>query len=189
MHIYAITNTVNDKIYVGQHAGDSLPAYLAYNIRAALAGRGNKLFLYRAIRKYGPEAFVIKSLAQPLDKEQMDRLEIFFIRVLETQNDTIGYNITAGGGGRLGVKRPHTQEEKNRIGDAIRGRVVTWGNKISAAQKGRTFTPEHVAALRAGQKGKKKRRSPEHSRKISENKKKWWADKKAKEAACLMSQP
>jgi len=182
MHIYTITNTVNSKIYVGQHSGDDLQAYLARNIRAAMAGRGNKLFLYRAIRKYGPDVFVIKSLVCPCDKEQMDKMEIFFIRTLETQNDTIGYNITAGGGGRLGTKRPHTQEEKDHMSSVMKDRIVTWGDKIAASQKGRTFTPEHIAALKLGQTGCKKTRSAEHCQKIRENKKRWWAEKKAREA-------
>ncbi len=185
MHIYAITNTVNSKIYVGQHAKDDLKAYLAHNIRAAMAGRGNKLFLYRAIRKYGPDAFVIKSLVCPYDKQQMDALEIFFIRTLETQNELIGYNITAGGGGRLGIKRPHTQEEKDHMSLVMKDRTITWRDKIAASQKGRKFTPEHIAALVKGQTGCKKTRSAEHCKKIRENKIRWWAEKKAREGQCL----
>jgi len=184
MHIYAVTNTANGKIYIGQHSGDDLPVYLARNIRAALPGRGNKLFLYRAIRKYGAEAFVIRSLVCPCDKEQMDMMEKFFIRTLETQNDSIGYNITAGGGGRLGTKRPHTQAEKDHMSLVMKDRVVTWGDKIAASQAGRKFTPEHIAALKLGQTGCKKSRSQEHCEKIRENKKRWWAERKAMGGSC-----
>jgi group I intron endonuclease len=185
MHIYVVTNLKNDKIYIGQHSGDDLQAYLAHNIRAALAGRGNKLFLYRAIRKYGADAFVIHSLAHPIDKEQMDKMEIFFIKTLETQDDSIGYNITAGGGGRLGTKRPHTQAEKDHMSLIMKDRVVTWGDQIAASQKGRKFTPEHIAALVRGQTGcKKSPRSSEHCEKIRQNKIRWWAERKAEESAC-----
>jgi len=165
MHIYAITNVANGKIYVGQHSKDDLPAYLAYNIRAA-------------------DAFVIRSLVCPIDKEQMDKLEMFFIRTLETQDDSVGYNITAGGGGRLGIKRLHTQEEKDHMSQVMMGREITWADKISASQKNRPLTPGHVAALKLGQKGcKKPPRSPEHCEKIRENKKKWWAERKG--GTCL----
>jgi group I intron endonuclease len=163
------------------HSKDDLQAYLRYNVRHALANSGNKTYLYRAIRKYGPEAFSIKSLVRAVDKDQMDALEIFFIRTLETQNPEIGYNITAGGGGRLGTKRPHTEAEKAHMKEVMTGRNVTWGDKISATQKGKTLTPEHIAALKIGQKGcKKPPRSPEHLRKISENSKARWAKLKAR---------
>lgn len=183
MHVYAITNLANGKIYIGQHFKDDLDAYLAHNIRAALAGRGNKLFLYRAIRKYGANAFVIHSLTHPIDKEQMDKMEIFFIKILETQNDSIGYNITAGGGGRLGTKQPHTQAYKDYMRRIMTNRIVTWGDKIAASQTGRKFTPEHRAALKLGQTGCKKSRSPEHCEKIRQDKIRWWANKKAAQEA------
>jgi group I intron endonuclease len=173
---------VNDKIYVGQHSGDDLQAYLAKNIRAALAGRGNKTILYRAIRKYGPDAFVINSLVRPCDKPQMDALEIFFIRTLGTQDDSIGYNITAGGGGQLGVHRPHTQEEKDHMSVMMKDRVITWADKLSSSQQGRVFTDEHRAALKLGQTGCKKSRTPEHCEKIRAIKKQWWAEKKLRES-------
>jgi hypothetical protein len=44
--------------------------------------------------------------------------------------------------------------------------------------KGKALTPEHVAALIIGQTGCTKTRSSEHAAKISENKKKWHAERK-----------
>jgi group I intron endonuclease len=145
MHVYKITNSVNDKIYVGQHGGDDLQAYFEMNLRLAFrpSAEHYKPALYRAIKKYGAEAFTIESLVRPVDREQMDALETYFIRVLETQNPKIGYNISPGGG------------------------------------MGGLFTPEHRKAISEAQRGKKKGiRSPEHSQKIRENKKKEWARKK-----------
>lgn len=140
MYVYAITNTVNGKVYIGQHSGDDLQKYLDYNTHAAFlpSAVAHKPALYRAIRKYGPESFEIKSLVVPVDKDQMDALETFFIRVLDAQIPEIGYNISPGGG------------------------------------MGGLFTPEHIEALRAGQRGKSKFRSPEHSAKISQNKISFW---------------
>ena len=174
MHVYLIQNIVNGKIYIGQHAGDDLEIYWKHNIRAALAKRGNKLFFYRAIRKYGPESFVIQSIYRPVDKEDMDRAEIAYIKFFGTQNDELGYNITAGGGGRLGTKNPHTQKFKDRMSERLRDkkRPAEWGLNISKAQKGKTLTPEHIAALKAGQKGcKKPPRTVEHKQKLVDSRK------------------
>jgi group I intron endonuclease len=179
MHIYCITNLVNNKIYIGQHAYEDLQAYFKHCIRHAMNNSGNKTYLYRAIRKYGEDAFVCESILRVDTKEQMDEWEIFFIMLLGTQNPEIGYNIASGGSGCLGVSHPHTQEEKEKLRAAMTGRKVTWADKISIAQKGRPLTPEHIAALKVGQRGcKKPPRSLEHKQKISENKRLWWAKKK-----------
>jgi group I intron endonuclease len=178
LYVYIITNRVNGKVYIGQHAGQDLQAYLAQNCRRALAGRGNKVHLYNAIRKHGSVAFEIRSLVVPIDKRQMDMLEIFFIKTLESQNPEFGYNITAGGGGCLGVQRPHTEHEKESIRQAMRGREITWGDKIAAAQEGRVFSPEHRKRLSDSGRGTTRSRSAEHCRRLSEVKKLWWAKKK-----------
>jgi len=132
MYVYCITNNINGKIYVGQHVGDDLQAYLEYNLRMALrlSALRHKPILYRAMQKYGPDAFVIKSLVSPIDKNQMDKLETFFIRTFETQNPEIGYNISPGGGmgglftpehckalseGNRGTKRFRSAEHSQKI--------------------------------------------------------------------------
>lgn len=151
----------------------------------AVRGAGNRLYLNRAVRKYGEDSFVITPLAQlptmekELARRQLDALEIFFIRTLDSRSPDIGYNITAGGGGQLGRKRPHTEAHKKLMSRLMRGRKITWADKLSASQKGRQFSPEHKAKLANSQKGiPKPPRSEEHRRKISENKKKWWAERK-----------
>jgi group I intron endonuclease len=172
MHVYLIQNTVNGKCYVGQHAGDDLEKYWRHNVRAALAGRGNKLFLYRAIRKYGPENFTIRTIHVPTDVEDMTNAEIAYIKFFGTQNEELGYNITAGGPGRLGTTYAHTQEFKDAMSVRLKGkkRSKEWAKNISDSQRGKTLTPEHVAALKAGQKGcKKPPRTEEHKRRLIES--------------------
>ena len=51
-------------------------------------------------------------------------------------------------------------------------RPAEWGLNISKAQKGKTLTPEHIAALKAGQKGcKKPPRTVEHKQKLVDSRK------------------
>lgn len=183
MHVYKITDTTNGFIYVGQHCKENLEAYLQWNIKAAEGGRGNKKRLYRAIRAHGGANFKIESLARLIDnlpvdyaRELLDKLEIFFIRLTGSNNPEVGYNLTAGGGGQLGRHRPHTEEEKRKIGDASRGRKCTWADKIGDAQRGAVRSQEWKDALKGSHGGPHKTpRSKDHGAKITEHKRRFWA--------------
>jgi group I intron endonuclease len=180
MHVYMITNEANDKIYVGQHAGDDLAKYFKRCAQRALNGANTKPHLYNAIRKHGIDSFTIHSLVRPADKSQMDALEIFFIRTLATQNPDSGYNIASGGSvGMTGVKATAATRAKMSASRKGKAHSKEWNQKIGDAQRGRTLTAEHILALKAGQRGKSKYRSPEHCKKISENKKLWWENKRS----------
>ena len=149
MHIYAITNLVNGKIYIGQTC-QKLGRYLRSDVtRALLKGEDRKPHLYNAIRKYGEDAFVIKLLVEALDKEQADKLEQFFIRTLETQNKEIGYNIAAGGGGSFGYHRVISDEQKEKLRLAGLGRIQSDSTKakISAANSGIPKSASHREKL------------------------------------------
>jgi group I intron endonuclease len=156
MHVYAIQNRVNDKIYIGQTV-QNLERYLRSDItRALLKGEDRKPHLYNAIRKWGPENFSIHSLVEALDKDQADKLEQFFIRTLETQDRDIGYNIAAGGGGSFGYKRIVSDEQREKF------RVTSTGRKQSEETKAK-----RVATMTANGKMLK---SPEWRQKISQGK-------------------
>src|SRR6266478_2948353 len=57
MFVYQITNKINGKKYIGQHAGVDLKKYWQHNVYRAIAGFRGKPALYRAICKYGSENF------------------------------------------------------------------------------------------------------------------------------------
>ena len=58
--VYIITNTVNGKIYIGK-TRDMAVRWIDHK---AKANRGDQRpGLHRAIRKYGPDAFVVRLLA------------------------------------------------------------------------------------------------------------------------------
>ena len=155
MHVYMIQNLVNGKCYIGQYAGENLSDYLSYNIRAALANRGNKLFLYRAIRKHGPENFVIHSLCNPISKEELDNYEIAYIKLFGTQNDKLGYNITGGGGGRLGTTSICSSETRLKMSLSRRGKSKSpeWIKKIGDSQRGRSLSPGAHCCFKTWTKG------------------------------------
>lgn len=143
MFVYAISNNVNGKIYIGQHSGSCLKRYLRSNITEALRGKKGKAHLYAAIRKYGAGAFSIQAIVTPLDKEQMDKLEVFFIRSLESMNPEIGYNLTAGGGGMLGMKFSEQSKAKMRAARLGFVHSETAKRRMSTSHSGKKFTAEH----------------------------------------------
>lgn len=95
--------------------------------------QGNPHF-YRAIKKYGKDAFSHEVLAENLTKEEAERLERFYISEHNSTNRKIGYNIENGG---YSIGK-HSEETKR---------------KISESQKGRKFTEEHRRNLSESHKG------------------------------------
>jgi NUMOD3 motif-containing protein len=51
--------------------------------------------------------------------------------------------------------KKHTQEQKDKIGAAHKGRKILWADKISAAHKGKKLSPEHVEKMAASKRGVK----------------------------------
>jgi group I intron endonuclease len=154
MHVYAITNLVNGKVYIGQHAGDDLQGYFRMNLRYAQSNATHKPYLYSAMRKHGVASFVCTSLVRPIDKAQMDALEVFFIRSTGSRNPAIGYNLTDGGDG---VKSgPFSEAHKRNLSRAKKG-TVPWNKGKSGTysinkgrvspMKGRTHSTETKAKM------------------------------------------
>lgn len=65
--IYLLTNTVNNKIYVGQ-------TWLPTHIRMGKDGSNykNSIYLYNAIQKHGADKFQYEILIQCRDQESAD---------------------------------------------------------------------------------------------------------------------
>jgi group I intron endonuclease len=170
VYIYLIENSVNGKKYIGQHSGEDLDRYFKHNIAEALKGYRKKTKLFNAIRKHGPDNFTIRVLANPTTKEEMDRYEIALISLFGTQDSSLGYNCTAGGGGCLGLIPG--EDTRRKMSESGRGKPKSeeWSKKIGDSQRGRSLTAEHVAALKAGQKGcKKPPRTAEHIKNMIES--------------------
>ncbi len=183
MHVYCITNTVNGKIYIGQHCKDNLQSYLRHNLSASKRGKTNKPWLYAAIRKYGEQQFVIKSLVKlppvlSIDeaRDQLNRLEVFFIKTLDSQHSKIGYNANGGGGGQLGIPKNFSEEQKAHMSRIMKARPVTWAKQISLGLTGKKHSEATKQKMRAARLGKSKYpRTEEHKRKVSEKVKAKWA--------------
>lgn len=122
--VYVITCIVNDKKYVG-YTKKSHERRLDEHIEEA--NKNSSRLLCKAIRKYGPGAFVVNALHETSCRDEAQQLEIESIAALDTFNN--GYNMTTGGDG----------------GATITGWALSdaWRTNISKALTGRTFSDAH----------------------------------------------
>lgn len=94
MYIYKTTNNITNKIYIGQSQKDKSDneEYL-----------GSGLILLKSIKKHGKHNFSKEILHECSTKDELNDLEIYYIKKFNSTNELIGYNIVTGGqGGYLG---------------------------------------------------------------------------------------
>ena len=169
-YIYEIKNTLDNKIYIGCHETEDLEdGYM-----------GSGLMLLAAMKKYGKENFQKTILEfcetkQKMFEKEKELVTEEFVNRLDTYNLNIG-----GHGGRISGWK-HSDEARQKIGDANRRRDLEsfshpgWKHseeskdKISAAHKGKKLSEETKKKLSEINKGKKL--SEEQKRKISESSK------------------
>ena len=99
--IYKITNTVNDKCYIGQTIVD-IELRFRRHISDSNANKDDGMYIHKAIKKYGAENFSLLELVkvESLDlydlQTKLNNLECHYIEELSTLVPN-GYNITRGG--------------------------------------------------------------------------------------------
>ena len=100
MVIYKITNQSNNKVYIGQ---TSLSTNKRWKKHLEVSRGGSKTHFHRAIRKHGPEVFLVEVLDDtPTTKEELNEAEILYIKELQPE-----YNMTRGGDGGDTSKSPN----------------------------------------------------------------------------------
>lgn len=161
--IYKITNKINGKIYIGQTI-KLLRVRWSSHCNSSSCCRA----LYIDIKRYGKENFVIEEVIKCDSLEKMNKLEIFYIKDLNTLYP-FGYNLTSGGKNYSAseesrLKRANTwadksEEEKSIIKDKIskseKGKIVTADTKfrISVATKKALSDPKVLFNLSESHKG------------------------------------
>lgn len=181
--VYLILNNINRKKYVGQTVK---PLTIRWSNHVS-ASRDPQQYFARAIAKYGCENFSMTVLGEVYSKDEMDSLETALIKFYESNNEDYGYNLTTGGDGincpspetLLKMRNSHlgkslSQQAKDKLSHANKGREITWGAKISEAKMGHSVSEETRAKLSLAHRGRKfvgrKRsgsQSQEHRDKIS----------------------
>ena len=174
-YIYKITNTRNDKSYIGQTTlkpEKRLKKHFDSSTKSCPA-------IHNAIQKYGRDAFTVEILHEALNIF-LDDLEVAEIKKHNSLAPN-GYNLDSGGHANKSVSdqtrkkmskslkgRRHSPETRKKISEAAkdRARSPEYRKKLSDANKGRTRSPEHRKKLSDANKGRI--RSPEHRKKLSD---------------------
>lgn len=169
MYLYLLTNTVNEKKYVGITTQAVPTRWRDHLAKARGAGR---TAIAHAIRKYGKEAFIITILGEAASWEDLCTMEREAIEKYQTFGH-LGYNMTRGGDGTLGFAHseatkqlistkntglPRTQEFRDAVGARMRGvpkpaeqrqKMSEWQRGENNNQYGKGMSEEHKAKLLA----------------------------------------
>lgn len=94
-YIYKTTNTITNKIYIGQKKSEIFIGenYLGSGVR-----------LKSSIKHHGKNNFKVELIEWCYSKQELDEREKFWINYFDSRNPDIGYNITVGGDGTTGCK-------------------------------------------------------------------------------------
>lgn len=130
--IYKITNTQNNKVYIGQTIRP-IEQRFQRHINDALNNILDTHFA-RAIRKYGPESFYIEEIDTATTQEELNQKEQYWIRYYNSIQN--GYNETdalyKSGGNTYQFK---TDEEMKQIQEKIRQSKIGAKNPNSKSVK------------------------------------------------------
>lgn len=91
--IYVITNTINNKQYVGKTQKTYLQRFKEH---VKGYDQGDRQYLHCAMHKYGSENFSVELLAQ-VEDDSWEFWEQYYIAQLHTHYSEGGYNLTRGG--------------------------------------------------------------------------------------------
>ena len=146
MLVYKTTNLITGKIYVGQTNGRSDTYF------------GSGVWIKHLISKYGRENFIRETLCECSSQEELNKQEKHWIKVLDSQNPSIGYNIADGGNGHTSKRRQNysamSEDQKSKIRDTMISRGTSVGKNNGF--HGKNHTQEIKDKISNFQLGRKK---------------------------------
>lgn len=172
--IYKITNTINQKLYIGKTICKN-PVNRWYRHLSIAKNKTTSNHTYqlvhKSINKYGKENFTFEVIEECGSEALGAGREKFWIEFHKTNvwiyGSQFGYNLTAGGDGSSGFK--HSEAAKNKMSEDRRGTRLGQENTffgrhhskesikiISEKNKGKKHTQEAKDQISASLKGKKK---------------------------------
>ncbi len=124
--VYAITNTVNGKMYIGSTKNfENRKKQHLYYLRK---GTHINIILQRSFNKHGESAFIF-SILEEVEKPMLLDVEAVYIRKYNTKCN--GYNIADANGGDCISQHPNKAEIRRKISESMKNR---W-NKLSECER------------------------------------------------------
>jgi|21_taG_2_1085346.scaffolds.fasta_scaffold00585_13 group I intron endonuclease len=119
-YCYKITNTVNDKVYIGitNNPDRRWADHTKYKCKHA----GSDRPLYRAINKYSSDNFKMDILTEKNTWDEVCKDEVHYIKEYDSfHTSRKGYNLTLGGQGCRGLKMSKSTKKKlSKINKTLR---------------------------------------------------------------------
>jgi len=140
--IYAIKNTVNQKVYVGS-SRNVASRWRAHRLQLRNGTHTNQ-WLQHAWSKYGERAFEFILIQERAESVLLDA-ERYWTSCLQALEPAKGYNIAEDPLAPM-TGRKHTKEAREKMSKAHKGH---------SRNKGRKFTPEQIEACRLRTLGRK----------------------------------
>lgn len=131
MFIYKLTNKVNNKIYIGLTT-ESISERCRKRIAEANYRNSRSSYILNAIRKYGSENFTVEQIDTANSLDELQQKEINYIKMYNSTDRNIGYNLTKGGEGNLGLKM--SNETKDKIRQKALGRIWSEEKKLKHSE-------------------------------------------------------
>jgi group I intron endonuclease len=149
MIIYKITNSVNDKVYIGQTVESLKKRWNRHTWVCTI--KRNAMAITNAIVKYGKENFSIEEIDKADDIEELNEKEIYYINLYKSMSPN-GYNLTTGGNNKR-----LSEETKRKISESNKGRKASEETikRLSESHKGIKMSEESRNKLSMTNKGKK----------------------------------
>jgi group I intron endonuclease len=170
MIIYKITNTINDKVYIGQtivKLSDRISGHYADSKRDRITRCKTKIS--KAIFKYGFENFHFEIIDKALSQEELNEMEEKYIKIFNSNIDKYGYNLLLGGH----QNGKHSEETKAKISASLKENPTKYW-------LGKTHSEESNKKRSETLKGKP---CPQRGRKLTEEEKKNMSEKMIKSRA------
>jgi group I intron endonuclease len=117
---------------------------------------GGCKYLYRALKKYGKDAFY-RYIIEYCDEKELNYWENYYIINLHSHVSEGGYNITWGGDGISGFH--HSDETKTLISIASKGKVTSEETRARISIKRTGYIMPDESKKKIGEKNKGKKRS------------------------------
>ena len=185
-HIYSFTNTINNKMYIGQSI--NVERRIHEHLKCREINRYS--LLIKALIKYGIKSFDIKIIDTAINIDELNSKEKQYILQYKSNDKKLGYNIESGGNNA--IPTIETLEKMSRSHQGIK-QTDSWINKRvakagteNAKKYGRRKTEEEklILSVNSPKFWLGKTRDDETRRKISKTKKERGLSSLQKEIIC-----